>query len=68
MLRFDKATYLSLLFKFILFERLIISLSGSDVSVFIEMINIVSVLYYTFVELFIFFSNLLCSIHEKNLI
>ena len=34
MLRFDKATYSSLLFKFILSERLSNSLLGSDVLLF----------------------------------
>ena len=34
MLRFDKATYLSLLFKFILPERLSNNLCGSDVLLF----------------------------------
>ena len=44
MLRFDKATYLSLLFKFILSERLSNSLWQSDVLLFSEFI----ILLYTF--------------------
>ena len=50
MLRFDKATYLSLLFNFILSNRLSNSLWGSDVLLFPELINIVSILFYNFVE------------------
>ena len=53
MLRFDKATYLSLLFKFVLSESLSNSQSGSDVLLFLEVINIVFILYYTFIEFFI---------------
>ena len=44
MLRFDKATYLLLLFKFILFERLSNTLLGWDVLLFAEFINVVSIL------------------------
>ena len=51
MLRFDKATYLSLLFKFILSERLRNSLRGSDVLLFSEFINVVCILFYNFIEL-----------------
>ena len=43
MLWFDKVTYLSLLFKFILYEILDSSLWGSDVLLFLEFINIVSI-------------------------
>ena len=42
MLRFDKARYLLLLFKFILSERLSNSLWKSDVPLFLEFINIVN--------------------------
>ena len=45
MLRFDKATYLSLPYKFTLSKRLINNLWGSDVLVFSEFINIVSILF-----------------------
>ena len=55
MLRFDKATYLSLLFKFILSERSSNSLCGSDVLLFEEFINIVSILFYNFIELIVLF-------------
>ena len=54
MLRFNKATYLSLLFKFILSERLNNSLRGSDALLFSEFIkNIVSILFYNFIEFII---------------
>ena len=51
MLRFDKATYLSLLLKFILSEKLGNSLWRLDVLLFPEIINIVSILFYNFIEL-----------------
>ena len=57
MLTFDKATHLSLFFKFILSERLSNSLSGSVVLLFLEFTNIVSILFYNFVEFII----LLCT-------
>ena len=44
MQRFDKAAYFSLLFKFILSERLSDSMWGSNVLLFSECINIVSIL------------------------
>ena len=50
MLRFDKATYLSLLFKFTLCKRLSNSLWGSDALIFLEFVNIVSILFYNFTE------------------
>ena len=50
MLRFDKATYLSLIFMFILSVRLSISLWESDVLLFLEFINTVSILFYNFIE------------------
>ena len=50
MLRFDKATYLSYLFKSILSERLSNSLWGSDVLLFVEFINIVSFVFYDTME------------------
>ena len=53
MLRFDKATYLSLLFKFILLKRLSNSLQESDVLLFSELINVVSILSYKFIEFII---------------
>ena len=60
MLRFDKATYMSLLFFLILFQRWSNSLWESDVLLFLELINIVSILYYNFIEfiilLYCFFS------------
>ena len=51
MLRFDKATYLSLLFKSILSERLVSSLWESDVLLSSEFVNISSVLLHSFIEL-----------------
>ena len=53
MLKFYKATYLSLLFKFILSVRLSNSLCGSDVLLFLEFINIVPILFYNFIEIII---------------
>ena len=50
MLRLKRATYLSPLFTFILSVRLSNSLCGSDVLLFLELINIVFALYYTFTE------------------
>ena len=50
MLRFDKATYLSLIFMFILSVRLSISLWESDVLLFLEFINTVSILFDNFIE------------------
>ena len=47
MVRFDKTTYISNLFKLILSVRLSISLYGSEVLLFLEFINIVSNLCYT---------------------
>ena len=59
MLRFDKVTYLSLLFKFILFERLSDSLWGLDVLLFPELINIEFILFYNFIEFIILLYNFL---------
>ena len=59
MLSFEKATYLSLLFKFILSERLSNSLRGSDILLFSEIINMVSILYYNFIEFIILLYTLL---------
>ena len=53
MLRFPKATYLPLLFKLILSERLSKSLRGSDVLILPEIINLVSVLFHNFIEFII---------------
>ena len=53
MLRFDKVTYLSFLFKFILSVTLSQSLRGSDVLLFSQFINIVSILFYNFIEFII---------------
>ena len=54
MLRPDKSTYLSLLFRLIFLSvRLINSLWGSDVLLFSEFINIVSNLFYNFIEFII---------------
>ena len=53
MLRFDKVTCLSLLHNSILSERLINSLWKMDVLLYLEFINIVSILCYTFIEFII---------------
>ena len=52
-IRFDKATYLQLLLKSILSKKLINSLWESDVLIFSEFINIVSILCYNFFEFII---------------
>ena len=53
MLRFDKATYLSLLFQFNLSKRLSNTLWESDVLLFSEFLNIVAILFYDFIEFII---------------
>ena len=60
MLIFDKATYLLLLIKFTLSERLNNSLWRSEVLLFYEFINIVSILYYNCIEFIIL-------LHTKNI-
>ena len=50
MLRFDKETYLSFLFKSTLSERLSNIIWGSDVLLFVEFINIVSFVFYDTIE------------------
>ena len=55
MLRFGKATYLSLTFKFVLSESFGNSLWRSDIPLFLEFINIVPILFYNFAELIILF-------------
>ena len=54
MLRFDNTTYLQLLFEFISSVRLSNSLWGSDVWLFFEFINILSILLYNSTEFIIF--------------
>ena len=49
MLGFDKATYLTLLIKFISSLRLINSFSGSDVLLFLKFIDLASFLCDTFI-------------------
>ena len=53
MYRFDKATYISLLPKCILYKGLSNSIWGSDALLFSKFITIVSILYYTFIEFII---------------
>ena len=53
MLRSDKAIYFLLLFKFILSMRFSISLLESDVLLISESINIISILFYKFIEFII---------------
>ena len=62
MLRFGKATYLSLPFKFNLSESQSIILCGSGVCLFFESINIVSIMCY--ICIVFIFSNFFCSIHR----
>ena len=58
-IKFDKATYLSLIFKFILSEGLSNSLWGWDVLLFLELINVVPVLFYNVLEFIILFDTFL---------
>ena len=51
--RFDKTIYLSFLLKSILSERLGNNLCESEVLLFSEFINIVSILYYIYTEFII---------------
>ena len=53
-LRFDEATYLSFLFKFIISKRLSCRLWRSDVLLFSDFINIVFILPYNYTEFIIF--------------
>ena len=68
MLRYDRTTYLSLLFKFTLSEKLINSQCESDVLLFLESMNIVFIfvlyLYWINYIIIYFFSNLFCSIQR----
>ena len=67
MLRFYRATYLSILFKFNFSERLSNSLWGSDVLLFLEFINIVSILFYNFIEfIVVLYTFLLISFARYN--
>ena len=53
MLRFDRATYLPLLFRFIFYERLSNNLLESNVLLFLEFIDIASILFYDFIKFII---------------
>ena len=53
MLRLDKTTYVSLLFKYNLSERMNNSLWGSDDLLFPDFINIVSIMFYSLIEFII---------------
>ena len=55
----DKAIYLSFLFKFILFERSSNSLRGLGLPPYLEFINIISILFYNFIEFIILLHTLL---------
>ena len=71
MLIFDKATYLSLLFKSILAERLSNSLWGSDVLLVLKLINIVLILFYKFIEFIIYYTHFLITsfaLYKKDMI
>ena len=50
MLRLDGVRCFSLLFQFVLSRRLSNSVSGSDVLLFSELMNIVPILFYSFIE------------------
>ena len=49
MLRFYKAIYLPVLFKFILSVKLSNSLWGQSILLFLEFINVVSILFYNLI-------------------
>ena len=71
MLRFDKATYLLLILKFILSERLSNSLCMLEVLLFSEFINRVSFLYYDRIKFVVFLNTflvLLFARYEKYMI
>ena len=71
MLRFDKATYLLLILKFILSERLSNSLCMLKVLLFSENINRVSFLYYDRIKFVVFLNTflvLLFARYEKYMI
>ena len=53
MLRFDKATYLPFLFKFILSGRFSNNLWGLDVLLFLEYINKVFIVFFNFIKFII---------------
>ena len=53
MVRFDKETYLTLLFNTILSESLSNSLRGSYVLLISEFINVASILFYNYIEFLI---------------
>ena len=50
MLRLDRVRCFSLIFQFILSRRLSNGVSGSDVLLFSEFVNIVPILFYSFIE------------------
>ena len=70
MLRFDKATFLSPRFEFILIVRSRINLWGSDILLFLELINnVVSILYcIEFVTLLYNFLIILFAWYKENII
>ena len=51
---FEKATYLSLLFKFVLSARSRNSLWGSAALLFLEFLNVVFILFHSFTEFIMF--------------
>ena len=67
MLTFDNATYVSLLFKFILSLWLSNSLSGLNVPLFLEFRYRVSVVIYNFIE-FIILLYTSVSLYNKNMV
>ena len=70
MQRLYKATYLLLLFQFLISERLINSRWGSHISFFLEFIDIVTILYYIFIGSIILLYTLVASFarYEKYMI
>ena len=67
MLRFDRVLYLSLLFKSAFSEKLSNSLWGSDLLLFSELIIIVTILFYDFIEfILLLYAFLVTSLLDTN--
>ena len=65
-MRFDEAKHLSLYFLFTLSVRLSNNLRGSVLLIFSELINIVSILYYIYIEFIMLLYNFLVISFSQN--
>ena len=65
-MRFDEAKHLSLYFRFTLSVRLSNNLRGSVLLIFSELINIVSILYYIYIEFIMLLYNFLVISFSQN--